>query len=134
MGYKRKTDLLEDIVKFQNNLLKNKPSEQAMFDQVRMTRYKIRPLQGDVSMLDFKNKKFIEILWNLGKLDEFFNKRKNFLNKRQKEIFYSFFEGVYAKLQHQLNHLDLKFDQKDDTSSIIEMEIVREISRKKKLN
>ncbi len=134
MGYKRKTDLLEDIVKFQNNLLKNKPSEQAMFDQVRMMRYKIRPLQGDVSMLDFKNKKFIEILWNLGKLDEFFNKRKNFLNKRQKEIFYSFFEGVYAKLQHQLNHLDLKFDQKDDTSSIIEMEIVREISRKKKLN
>ena len=40
-----------------NNLLKNKPSEQAMFDQVRMMRYKIRPLQGDVSMLDFKNKK-----------------------------------------------------------------------------
>ena len=134
MSYKRKTDLLEEIVKLQNNLLKNKPSEQAMFDQVRMMRYKIRPLQGDVSMLDFKNKKFIEILWNLGKLDEFFNKRKNFLNKRQKEIFYSFFEGVYAKLQHQLNHLDLKFDQKDDTSSIIEMEIVREISRKKKLN
>lgn len=134
MSYKRKTDLLEEIVKFQNNLLKNKPSEQVMFDQVRMMRYKIRPLQGDVSMLDFKNKKFIEILWNLGKLDEFFNKRKNFLNKRQKEIFYSFFEGVYAKLQHQLNHLDLKFDQKDDTSAIIEMEIVREISRKKKLN
>lgn len=134
MSYKRKTDLLEEIVKFQSNLLKNKPSEQAMFDQVRMMRYKIRPLQGDVLTLDFKNKKFIEILWNLGKLDEFFNRRKNFLNKRQKEIFYSFFEGVYAKLQHQLNHLDLKFDQKDDASAIIEMEIVREISRKKKLN
>jgi len=134
MSLKKKTDLLEEIVNFQNSLLKNKPSDQAMYDQVRMMRYKIRPLQGDVSMLDLKNKKFIEILWNLGKLDEFFNKRKNFLNNRQREIFYSFFEGIYAKLQHQLNHLDLKFDQKNDSSSIIEMEIVREISRKRKLN
>lgn len=134
MSLKKKTDLLEEIVNFQEELLKNKPTDQIMFEQVRMMRYKIRPLQGDISILDLKNKKFIEILWNLGKLDEFFNKRKNFLNKRQREIFYSFFEGIYAKLQHQLNHLDLKFDQNDVSSSIIEMEIVREISRKKKLN
>ncbi len=134
MSYKKKTDMLEEIVNFQNELLKNKPTDQIMFEQVRMMRYKIRPLQGDISILDFKNKKFIEILWNLGKLDEFFNKRKNFLNNRQKEIFYSFFEGIYARLQHQLNHLDLKFDQNDDSSSIIEMEIVREINRKRKLN
>mgnify|MGYP001613002858 FL=1 len=134
MSLKKKTDLLEEIVNFQSELLKNKPTDQIMFEQVRMMRYKIRPLQGDISILDLKNKKFIEILWNLGKLDEFFNKRKNFLNNRQREIFYSFFEGIYAKLQHQLNHLDLKFDQNDDSSSIIEMEIVREISRKRKLN
>lgn len=134
MSLKKKTDLLEEIVNFQNELLKNKPTDQIMFEQVRMMRYKIRPLQGDISILDLKNKEFIEILWNLGKLDEFFNKRKNFLNSRQREIFYSFFEGIYAKLQHQLNHLDLKFDQNDNSSSIIEMEIVREISRKRKLN
>ncbi|MFH1826922.1 MAG: hypothetical protein ABH812_00610 [bacterium] len=136
MSIKKKPDLLEDIVDFQKSLIKNKPSHKIMYEQVRMMRYKIRPLQGDISALDFTNTKFIEILWNLGKLDEFFNKKKNILNRKQREILYGFLENVYAKLQHQLNHLDLKFEEaeKDNSSSIIEMEILREFGKKRKLN
>lgn len=136
MSIKKKPDLLEDIVDFQRNLIKNKPSHKIMYEQVRMMRYKIRPLQGDISTLDFTNTKFIEILWNLGKLDEFFNKKKNILNRKQREILYGFLENVYAKLQHQLNHLNLKIDEteKDSSSSIIEMEILREFGKKRKLN
>src|SRR3990167_7862228 len=110
MRQKKNPDLIEDIVNFQKELIKNKLSHNIMYDQVRMMRYKIRPLQGDISALDFKNEKFIEILWNLGKLDEFFNKKKSLLDKKQKEILYGFLENIYAKLQHQLNHLDLKLD------------------------
>jgi len=136
MSIKKKLDVLEDIVRFQKSLIKNRPSQEIMYEQVRMMRYKIRPLQGDISALDFKNEKFIEILWNLGKLDEFFNKKKSLLDKKQKEILYGFLENIYAKLQHQLNHLDLKLDEveNNEASSIIEMEILREFGKKRKLN
>ena len=119
MRQKKNPDLIEDIVNFQKELIKNKPSHNIMYEQVRMMRYKIRPLQGDISELNFKNEKFIEILWNLGKLDEFFDKKKKLLDKRQKEIFYGFLDKIYDKLQHQLNHLDLKFSEADEKSSII---------------
>ncbi|OGK30996.1 hypothetical protein A3F29_02495 [Candidatus Roizmanbacteria bacterium RIFCSPHIGHO2_12_FULL_33_9] len=134
MRQKKNPDLIEDIVNFQKELIKNKPSHNIMYEQVRMMRYKIRPLQGDISELNFKNEKFIEILWNLGKLDEFFDKKKKLLDKRQKEIFYGFLDKIYDKLQHQLNHLDLKFSEADEKSSIIEMEILREMGKKRKLN
>lgn len=134
MRQKNNSDLIEDIVNFQRDLTKNKPSHDIMYEQVRMMRYKIRPLQGDISLLNFKDKKFIEILWNLGKLDEFFDKKKNVLNKRQKEIFFGFLDKIYDKLQHQLNHLDLKYSESDEKHSIIEMEILRELGKTRKLN
>jgi hypothetical protein len=133
MRSKKKSDLFEEIAKFQRNLIKNKPSIKNMYDEVRMMKYKIRPLQGDISYLNLKNKKFIEILWNLGKLDDFFNKNKKELNKREEEIFKSFFENLYSKLQSQLNKLDLKIKEKLNAPLIIEMEITREI-KKNKLN
>ena len=118
MRQKKNPDLIEDIVNFQKELIKNKPSHNIMYEQVRMMRYKIRPLQGDISELNFKNEKFIEILWNLGKLDEFFDKKKKLLDKRQKEIFYGFLDKIYDKLQHQFNHFDLKINQAEQKKSI----------------
>jgi hypothetical protein len=100
-----------------------------MYDEVRMMRYKIRPLQGDISYLNLKNKKFIEILWNLGKLDDFFNKNKKELDKKGEEIFKNFFDNLYSKLQNQLNKLDLKIEEKLNMPTVIEMEIIREIKR-----
>ena len=45
-----------------------------MFEEVRMMKFKIKPIQGDVSAFNLKNERFIESLWSLGKLDEFFHK------------------------------------------------------------
>ena len=133
MKNKKKSDILEEIVRFQKNIIKNKPSLKEMYDQVRMMRYKIKPLQGDISYLNLKNREFIEILWHLGKLDDFFNENKKDLSIKQKEIFYNFFENLYLKLQTQLNSLDLKIQKNINMPLIIEMEIIREI-KKTKLN
>ena len=133
MKNKKKSDILEEIARFQKNIIKNKPSLKEMYDQVRMMRYKIKPLQGDISYLNLKNREFIEILWHLGKLDDFFNENKKDLSIKQKEIFYDFFENLYSKLQTQLNSLDLKIKKSINMPLIIEMEIIREI-KKTKLN
>lgn len=100
-------------------------------DEVRMMHFKIRPLQGDVSLLDLREDKLIETLWNLGKLDEFYQKHNNRLSSNQKSIFFNFFDEIYGKFQNQLNKLNLRSTVKTDVPSTIEMEIFKDDSLKR---
>ena len=126
-------DLLRTLADFQKNVLENKPSMEAMVDEVRMMRFKIRPLQGDISLLNLKDAKLIEILWNLGKLDEFFRSQHDQLSRGQREVFFQFFDGLYEKFQTQLNRINLK-STSENISPTVEMEIFKEEVRKRKLN
>lgn len=106
-----------------------------MYDEVRMMHFKIRPLQGDISHLDLKDKVFLEALWSLGKLDEFFKKEGSKYNKREREIFFRYFDSLHARFARSLQKVRLEpSEDADDPSPFIEMEIYREDIRKKKIN
>ena len=65
----------KDILSLINNIQKiisTKPNTDQMFEEVRMMKFKIKPIQGDLMSFNLKNQHFIESLWSLGKLDEFF--------------------------------------------------------------
>ena len=72
MDKKNKMDVVEMMSTFQNTILNNKPNEKDMYDEVRMMRFKVKPVHGDLSVLNINNHHFMEILWSLGKMDEFF--------------------------------------------------------------
>ena len=126
MKKKGTVDLLLVLADFQRNILGRKPSLETMMDEVRMMHFKIRPLQGDVSLLDLRENKLIETLWNLGKLDEFYQKHNNKLTSDQKNIFFNFFDEVYHKFQNQLNRLNLRSSAQAEIPSTIEMEIFKD--------
>ncbi len=126
MKKKKRVDLLLVLADFQKNILGRKPSLEIMMDEVRMMHFKIRPLQGDVSLLDLRENKLIETLWNLGKLDEFYQKHNNRLSSDQKTIFFNFFDEVYRKFQIQLNRLNLRSSAQAEIPSTIEMEIFKD--------
>lgn len=126
MKKKEAVDLLLILADFQKNILGSKPSIEAMVDEVRMMHFKIRPLQGDVSLLNLREDKLIETLWNLGKLDEFYQKHNSRLTSSQKSIFFNFFEEIYGKFQTQLNKLNLRSTVETDVPSTIEMEIFKD--------
>jgi hypothetical protein len=73
MDKKNKMDVVEMMSTFQNTILNNKPNEKDMYDEVRMMRFKVKPVHGDLSVLNINNHHFMEILWSLGKMDEFFS-------------------------------------------------------------
>ncbi len=126
MKKKKRVDLLLVLADFQKNILGRKPSLEIMMDEVRMMHFKIRPLQGDVSLLDLRENKLIETLWNLGKLDEFYQKHNNRLSPDQKTIFFNFFDEVYRKFQIQLSRLNLRSSAQAEIPSTIEMEIFKD--------
>ena len=126
--------ILELFQTFQKNL-EVRPSLETMYEEVRMMRFKIKPIQGDVGLLNLNNQQLIEVLWQLGKLEEFFQKQFNKLTPAQKEVFFNFFSEMHNKFQNKLNQLNLKSGKNlPTTASFFEMEIIKERQETKKPN
>lgn len=134
MKKKQTIDVLNMFMDFQNNVAQKKPSSREMFEELQMMRFKIKPVQGDLSILNFKDKQLIEILWNLGKLDEFFQKQYRHLSTAKKKTFYQLFENLHRNYQDQLSALSIQATEEVRLTSTVEMEIFKEELRGKKIN
>lgn len=129
----KNSDILNLLQKFQQRI-ENQPTIEKMFEDVRMMSFKIRPLQGDVTLLNLKNEGFIEVLWKLGKLDEFFQKEFHKLKPNEKKVFFRFFDELHQKFQNQLNNIHLKIDKLSYTQPFFELEIFKEKRTPQKAN
>lgn len=131
---KNQKDILERLADIQKTLLSHRPSIEQMWEELRMMRFKVRPTSGDIYQVNLNDKRFVEILWNLGKLDELFQREVKLINKSEREIFYRFFDDTYRRFQDQLNQLNLRKPFQVKTPSFLEMEIFKESKRKRKSN
>ncbi len=131
---KVKEDVFESLLSFQKNILEKEPTLTQMWQEVRMMEFKIKPIHGDIWKINFQNKQFIRTLWNLGKLEEFFQRNYQQLKPNDKKIFFDFLDELYQRYQKQLNRLRFKKNQKLSPYSVLEMEIFRVKKQTKKTN
>ncbi|GIW64357.1 MAG: hypothetical protein KatS3mg092_0290 [Patescibacteria group bacterium] len=131
MRRKKTQDIIEELIQFQKSLEK-KPSFEEMFTQIKMMKFRLKPIQGSLINFDFQNKKFVEILWSLGKLDEFFMKKINdFQNDEEKERFFQFFTQICNNYQEKLNKIPVsKIQNNFDNINILEVEIYKSENKK----
>ena len=117
---------------FKANVLDRKPSHEQMVQDVYMMKFKIRPLQGDVSRLNFSNTTFVETIWQLGKMDDFIEKHIHKIGKKQENAFFHYFDGMYRQLQNTLNtlHFDVQKGGSFAKRDFVEMEIYKEHKKK----
>ncbi|MCX7955554.1 MAG: hypothetical protein N2593_00365 [Patescibacteria group bacterium] len=126
MGRKKIKNIIDQLIEFQK-ILEKKPPYQEMFSQIKMMNFKFKPIQGSLTKINFLDKDFIETLWSLGKLDEFFFKKINQIkSKKEKESFFNFFSQIYNKYQEKLNNIKPKLIEKTKESiDILEVEIFK---------
>ncbi len=133
-----KRKINKDILSLFGNIQKiisSKPKINQALEEIQMMKFKIKPLQGDVSAYNLKNERFIESLWSLGKLDEFFRKEFPQLSKKEQEVFLRFFDSLYIKYQQQLNQVNLQPTRRMTAKTgLLELEIYKERKLKKKVN
>ncbi len=134
MADKKSVDVADILVNLQRTVLSHKPPMNTMLEEIRMMKFKIKPLLGDISMINFKNQHLIEIMWSLGKLDDFFQREYEKLRPNQREMFYKIFEDLHGKFQAQLNALNLNKNADDNDGPVLEMEIYKDYSLRKKMN
>jgi len=131
-----KKDVFSLLKEFEQSI-KKKPPATAMIKEITMMGFKIKTVFGDFSSINFSNKKIIEILWSLGKFDDFFQKKLKNLNATEKEILLQYFDHLKEKLIFSIpSHQTLKFEQplKDHLTNIFEIEILRQSNNQKKIN
>lgn len=126
-------DMLLLFKSFKADVLDKKQSHEQMVRDVYMMKFKIRPLQGDVSRLNFSNVTFVETIWQLGKMDDFIEKHLHTIDKKQERAFFHYFDGMYRELQNTLNSLHFNVQKGDiyTKHDFIEMEIYKERKSKK---
>ncbi len=123
----------KDVLNILTNLKKiieNKPSARLMYEEIQMMKFKVKPVKGDIGVFNLKNKRLIEVLWSLGKLDEFFQKEFFHIKPSQREIFFRMFDDIAQRYQLQLNQVTLKKERVEKGGGL-EMEIFKEKSLKK---
>lgn len=133
MRKKQQLNLSALVDTLQKELVERRPTLRKMYDEVRMMKFVIRPVQGDITRVDFNDSHLIETLWSLGKLDEFFHKRLKTIPFGQRESFMKLFDTLHQQFQGQLNKLNLR-PEKQTSSPILEMEIFKKRTLPKKSN
>lgn len=134
----RKNEKREDVMSllsyYQKTVIANKPSLEIMLDEIKMMNFKIRPLSGDFSVINGMDSKLIEMIWNLGKLDQLYREKENLLKSKDRKLFMKFFESLHEKFQKDLGFMKLKNVEESEPSNILEMEVFREAPRRRMVN
>ncbi len=134
----RKNEKKEDVISllsyYQKTVIANKPSLEIMLDEIKMMNFKIRPLSGDFSIINGMDSKLIEMIWNLGKLDQLYREKENLLKSKDRKLFMKFFESLHEKFQKDLGFTKLKNIEQSEQSNILEMEVFREAPRRRMVN
>lgn len=133
MRKKQNHDVLAIINDFKK-IIDSKPPATTMMEEVRMMKFKVHPIQGDISEFNLKNERLLETLWSLGKLDELFQKEYANLTSKEKNVFIRIFDGLYQRFQSELNGINLKRNKFGNPPPVLEMEIFREKHSIKKVN
>lgn len=132
MKTRNETDVLTIFDHFHKSIQK-KPSSKLMMDEVRMMKFKVRPMQGDILLFNLQDERLIGVLWSLGKLDELFQNKYQKLSQKDKGVFFRIFDSMYQKLQLELGRINLRRDKVSSISPTVEIEIFKE-QKQKKLN
>lgn len=111
-------------------ILIEKPPLTKMKEELRMMRFKIHPINGDINGFDFNNQKLIEVLWSFGKLDDLYEKKYKKLSPFEKKLFIKTLTQIVWQLEEQLKQIKLVSNEFSPLSSFLEIEVYKEKPKK----
>ncbi|KKQ37603.1 MAG: hypothetical protein US54_C0030G0010 [Candidatus Roizmanbacteria bacterium GW2011_GWA2_37_7] len=128
MNSTKKTDAVDKIKRFQEEILAKKPTFGDMVHDVRMMNFKIRPVSGNIAELDYGNNDFIDALWSLGKLDEFFRSEFETIDTEEQDAFFRMINNLRVNFQNKLKQANIQADDFEDASmmQLFEIEIIKD--------
>lgn len=127
---KKQLSNIFSLIKEIDQILKNKPSYEEMLINVKMMNIKVKPIKGSLIDIDLNNKKIIELLWSLNKIENFLNNKGLFLNLSEKKLLIDYFDKFIEQYQQEILKIRHQKDSFNKKNNVLEIEIFREIKDK----
>jgi len=124
----RKKSNLALIFKKLYSILTKKPTLKKMMTDIKMMKFKISPIVGNIEDLRPYHKEFTKLLWYLGKAEEVINEDFNKLSQEDKIIFLEAWESFSSKLQKDFFSTRLNSNRIAFGNILLEIEIFRDNS------
>lgn len=120
-------DIYETVMEFQEKTLKLVPPMSSMLEEMKLMNFKIRPIVGNITGVDFKNEELIGTIWSMGKLEEFVMQNSEELSKKDEKIFFNLVRNIRRSLETKLSSVRLSQGKTQDVSSpFFEAEIFKD--------
>lgn len=108
MAIRKQGGIFEKITRLQRELMQNKPPFSEMVKEIQAMRFKISP-KGDMGQFNFSSPLLVELLWYIGKVDEFFAREMHNLTKQEQQAVEAFVHMLWHKVHESLDTPDLVY-------------------------
>jgi len=128
--------VLDLIKKITFEVEKTRPSREKMIEEIKMMKFKIRSLAGDIFDLTKEETGFLESLWKIGKIDRIINEGLSKLSESEKETFFQYLGNFHHRIEKKLSSAIKKLSPEEiENIKVVELEVFRERkARRKNLN
>jgi len=123
----QRNKVLDLIKKITLEIEAAKPSRERMIEDIKMMKFKIRPLFGDVFELVRREMGFLESLWKIGKIEELVSGGVPKLNDEEKEVFFRYLNDFQNQIERKISSIIRKLPAEESKNMrVLELEIVKE--------
>jgi hypothetical protein len=126
---KKAIDIYIVLVNLKEELLRSKPTGDDLLKEIRTMRFKVSP-KGNIKNFNLQNPLLLELLWLVGKIDEFLHNNIEVLTKTEKEAIENFMTTMWQKLYMQsgseAGFEQVLLDDNRQTDELVDLEIYRE--------
>lgn len=77
-------------------------TREQMIEEIKMMKFKIRPISGDVFYLITHDMGFLESIWRMGKIEEIVSQSIDKLDAREKDILYKYLDDLEWRAQQKI--------------------------------
>lgn len=97
-----KSTAMELIKEVRSEVEAKSLTREQMIEEIKMMKFKIRPISGDVFYLIAHDMGFLESIWRLGKIEEIVSQSFKRLDARQKDILSKYLDDLEWRAQQKI--------------------------------
>lgn len=128
-----KMTAIDIIRKIMLKIEQPKPPHETMRKEIQLMKFKIRPVVGDIANLKKMDNQIVEILWQVGKIDEIVHRSFDDLNEDDQDRLLEYLQHVELKAQEDMRNL-IRSSRSNRKSKALKIEIFKEHSEDPILN
>lgn len=117
-------DVINKIIR---QIQQAQPTREEMLEDIKLMKFKIKPLSGDINNINGVDNSFIESLWRIGRIDLILKTHFNKLSDEEKASVVQFLKHLEEKTEDGVRHdIDALSPQQKKQAQILKLAIFRD--------